>query len=262
MSRMHVVYRIVSDCGRFYVGSTGNFLKRITKHFADLKGGIHHNVNLQELYNGGGVFNTTFAVCTDREHAYEMEELILRDYDGSGFLLNIGRSARGGDNFTLHPNREAIRLKYAMAMVGLSEEERNRRFSLPGERNGMFGKTHTPEARLKQSVVNIGNTHALGVKRSEETKLLLSEIASQRLGEKNPFYGKQHSNDTKKRIAEAKMGLKPVNTNRIEIDGVTYLSQADAAKALGVSGGTITFRLKSNNKRFSNYRVIEEVGHG
>lgn len=260
MSRMNVVYRIVSDCGRFYVGSTGNFLKRITKHFVDLKAGKHHNVNLQELYDAGGKFNTTFAICMDREQAYEMEELIIRDYEGSSFLLNIGRSAQGGDNFTLHPHREKIRLKYALAMVGLTEEERKRRFSNPGARNGMFGKTHTEEVRQVIAVANKGNVYRLGFKASDKTRERMSIIASQRFAERNPFYGKQHSAETKKRIAETKKGIKPTNANRIEINGVIYRSQVDAAKALGVSGGTITFRLNSKNKRFSSYRVIEEIG--
>lgn len=260
MSRMNVVYRIVSECGRFYIGSTGNFLRRITRHFSQLKNGNHHNVRLQKLYDSGVQFNTTFAVCIDRDHAYEMEELILRDYGGSEFLLNIGRNVRGGDNFTWHPEREAIRLKYAMAMVGLTEEERRRRFSNLGERNGMFGKKHSVEARHKQSVVNTGNHYRLGFKATKETRDKMSVIASRRTGERNSFYGKQHSNETKKRIAEAKYGIKPTNTNQVEIDGVVYQSQADAAKALGVSGGTITYRLNSKNRRFSGYRVIEEVG--
>ena len=40
----------------------------------------------------------------------------------------------------------------------------------------------------------------LGIKRSEETKQKLSKIASQRVGEKNSFYGRQHSAETKNKI--------------------------------------------------------------
>ena len=40
-------------------------------------------------------------------------------------------------------------------------------------------------------------------KLSEETKKKLSELAKQRTGEKNPFYGKTHSEEAKKKISEA-----------------------------------------------------------
>ena len=42
-----------------------------------------------------------------------------------------------------------------------------------------------------------------GIERSAETKQKLSQIASQRIGEKNPFYGKQHSAETKAKIGSA-----------------------------------------------------------
>lgn len=38
---------------------------------------------------------------------------------------------------------------------------------------------------------------------SDEKKALLSEYAKQRTGEKNPFYGKSHSEKTKKTLSEA-----------------------------------------------------------
>lgn len=255
----NVVYRLVSKDGRFYVGSTGNIEQRLARHFSELKAGKHHNVTLQSIWDVDPDLEVTFLFCKDREEAYEIEGVILREYEDSGLLINIGRHARGGDNFTLHPNQSEIRIKYVLAMAGLTEEERIKRFSRPGELNGMYGKSHSNETRNLLSAKLTGNKHRLGRIASAETKHKLSEIARGRTGNANSFFGKQHSEESKKRIAASKIGKKPTNTNRIEIDGITYQSQADAAKALGVAVGTITYRLKSNNKRFSGYRVIDEV---
>lgn len=255
---MNVVYKIQSDCGKVYVGSTGNLEKRISTHYQQLKNGYHHNINLQKLYDSGSNFTLTFNACHNREEAYELEELIIAGLIHDECLLNIGMSAKGGDNFTRNPNKEEIRKKYALAMLSLDDEERIRRFSNPGEKNGMFGKTHTAEVRELCRKINLGNKYRLGKLASLETRKRISEVASQRTGDKNSFFGCKHSDDTKKRIALKRIGLKPSNTNRIEIDNVLYESQADAAKALGVSVGTITFRIKSKNPKFSNYRVISK----
>ena len=42
-----------------------------------------------------------------------------------------------------------------------------------------------------------------GKKASKETREKLSKIASQRTGEKNPFYGKHHTEETKRKISES-----------------------------------------------------------
>lgn len=255
---MNVVYQLRSSCGKLYIGSTGNIEKRLKQHFDQLRLGKHHNVNMQQLFDNGTEFSVSFNVCEDRAEAYELEEIAINEMMSSGELLNIGLSARGGDNFTHNPNKSELRKKYALAILGLSAEERLRRYSNPGEKNGMFGKTHTPDVKALLSSINIGNTYRLGKKADSKTKERLSEIASQRLGDKNPFFGKTHSDETKRKIAEKKIGIKPINTNQIEIDGIIYSSQSDAAKALGVSIGTITFRLRSNNIKFSGYRVINK----
>jgi hypothetical protein len=62
-----------------------------------------------------------------------------------------------------------------------------------GEDNGMHGKTHTPEAKLKIAEAEIGFKH------SEESKRKMSESV---LGEKNHFYGKHHTEETKKKHKE------------------------------------------------------------
>lgn len=261
MSMTNVVYVIYTDHGFVYVGSTQELQKRIDRHIRDLKNGNHHCLGLQEAYNLGSELSHKFWFCADRLEAYDREQAMMDYYREKGMLLNIGLQSKGGDNLTLHPRREDIitRIKEAMreTLDKMTEDERKAKYGRMGELNGMFGKTHTSEVRSLLSEIMKGNTNRLGYKASDETRARLSEIASARVGESNPFYGKQHSEETRKRIASMKMGIKPTNTHRVEIDGVEYGAQAEAAKSLGVAPATITYRIRSANPMYSGYRVIK-----
>lgn len=63
------------------------------------------------------------------------------------------------------------------------------------------GKPFTEAHRAKLTAALMGNKRTLGVKFSEEIRAKLSEA---RKGEKNSFYGKTHSEQTKSKIKEAR----------------------------------------------------------
>ena len=63
-----------------------------------------------------------------------------------------------------------------------------------------------------RAIAQIGNKNALGSVRTDEEKAKLSEINT---GEKNPFYGKKHDDDTKKIIADHRKQLRWI-TNGFE----------------------------------------------
>lgn len=261
MEKEYYVYELKFDTGQIYVGSTGDIKNRLNRHIYDMRSDRHGNMNVQNLYNMNHTFVVTLHRVESRESAFTIEQLFIDRYLSLGICLNISLNAKGGDNLTNNPNRENIieRMKAGTLkwMQSLTPEERKLLFSKPGELNGMYGRTHTDEVRAKIVELHTGNSYRKGFKASDETKAKMSEIASQRLGEKNPFYGKTHSDETKELLANNKRGTKPTNSNKLEIDGVTYLSQADAAKALGISNGLITYRLKSKNPKYSGYRVIK-----
>jgi group I intron endonuclease len=56
--------------------------------------------------------------------------------------------------------------------------------------------------------------NGLGTKKSEEEKIKLSEM---RLGDKNPFYGKKHSEETKKMYSESRKGVKKSEEHKKKI---------------------------------------------
>jgi len=256
----YVYLLTVRETDEFYVGSSSNLKKRLETHFHQLKTGKHHNLNLQSRWNSGNHVDVGYYACRTRDEAYKLEQNIIDDHRDSSLLLNIGLGVRGGDNLSNNPKRasiiEKIKTRLGERYQSLTDEERKRTWGRKGESNPMYGKTHSVEAREKISKANVGHSRGRGRKLPEWQRTLLSEKAKLRTGDKNPFHGKSHNEETKRKLSQASLGRKPVNTNRIEIDGIVYASQADAAKALKVAGGTITFRLKSKNPKYSSYRVV------
>lgn len=119
----------------------------------------------------------------------------------------------------------------------------------------MKGRRHTEEARRKMSEVLKGRKGPKGIKRTPEQRTRLSQIASQRTGEKNPFYGKTHSEETKRRLSEKNKGKLPPNTKPVVIDGVVYISITEAARQFGVVPATILNRIRSD--KFPTYRYLK-----
>ena len=77
-----------------------------------------------------------------------------------------------------------------------------------GEKHHMFGKHHSEETKKKMSESKKGKpAHNKGVPMSEETRRKLSEAKKGLLsGEKNPMFGKHHSEETKQKIGEVHKG--------------------------------------------------------
>lgn len=253
----------VKETGHFYVGSSNKIKTRTNVHLSQLKKGVHHNARLQKLFNEGNTVSLSRVYFFETIHqAQEMELSTISENKDNPLMLNIGLGVKGGDNLTRNDNREDIIKKITSSIrkrVSNYTEEDRKLLSLraSGPNNGMYGKTHTPEVRKRLSEINKGNRYNVGRKLSPEHCRKMSEYAKTRLGPKNSFYGRHHSEKTKRTLSLRMMGRKPQNTNKVSIDGVEYLSQADAAKALDVCVGTISFRLRSKNPRFKNYRVIK-----
>jgi hypothetical protein len=73
--------------------------------------------------------------------------------------------------------------------------------------------------------------------------------------DKNPFFGKQHSGETKKKLSEKRLGKYSGEQNKpIIIDDVEYRSAGEASKILNIPMVTIRWRVISKNKKFDNYK--------
>ena len=85
---------------------------------------------------------------------------------------------------------------------------------------------------------------------------ILDNINSNRVN--NSFYGKKHSLEMRKHLslmAKART-TKPTNSRKVRIENRTFESVSDAAKGVGVCSASILFRIKSKNKKFSEYSYI------
>ena len=87
----------------------------------------------------------------------------------------------------------------------ISEAEKGKR---TGEKHPLYGKHHSEKTKKK-----IGEAEK-GKPRSEETKKKISEA---RRGEKHPMYGKQHTDETKNKTSEAMKGMRFFNNGKINI---------------------------------------------
>ncbi len=195
-------------------------------------------------------------------------------YGDIGF--NIGKNSSGGDNLTNHPNRENIVERIVSSMkkrnLEMGEDGRRIKWGRIGIDNPNYGNKWTSENRQRASEFmkklyesgngnfsnRMGRTNReiYGDKIAEEISKKISFHASQRVGDKNPFYNKKHTDETKEIIRKMAIGKKPSNRIKLSIDGVIYDSYHDASKELNIPIVTIRWRCLSKNPKFDNYTLI------
>lgn len=266
------VYFIINIIdNKFYVGHSSNILKRFSAHKSYLRRNIHHCAFLQRAWNKYGEDNFDFKVfktCNTIEESILLEQKFI---DHCKILYNTSKKATsGGDLISNHPNRtkiiSKIKVNMKLYMDNLSQEEKAIKFGQPGKSNPMFGKNHTDKTKniislknLGSSPINKGKTleEIVGIKRAMEIKQILSDKAKFKIGDKNPFFNKHHSDKTKQLLSEKMKGRKPVNMRKVIIDTIVYESVTNAARNLLVSPATIIFRIKSNSINFKSYYYVE-----
>lgn len=261
------VYKISNALsGRYYIGYSTNITKRFKSHCYKLKQNIHDNIFLQRAYNLDGEDKLKYDIihiCDTMDEAKEIELKYLTDLSIRDKLYNLNFNNSGGDLLTNHPDKEKIREKiihsFKETLGNMTAEERRQKYGKLGEKNGMYGKTHTEEVRKNISQLKKGNTYFKGKKLSEETKQKLSESRKNKYtGEDNPFFGKHHTEETKQKIREKNIGNIPHNNKEITINGIFYISMGEASRQLNIPVPTILWRLNSKNPKFNSYKYFEK----
>lgn len=239
---MGFVYRIKNTITqRSYIGSTINIESRKQRHFHELKEDKHHSVYLQRSYNKHGANAFVFEVLYTGDDYIEVEQQLIREFFNASY--NVSRNASGGDNISYHPRNAEIReIQRANMIERMKDPIERAKCASHGSDNGNW-KDGSME---KHETCDCGNW--------KEYSAITCIQCRDRSGNKNPFYGKEHSNETKRKISESKKGTMPVNANKVEVDGIEYQSQSKAAKAIGVSVGTMSNRIKSD--KFPTYKSL------
>lgn len=248
----------------YYIGSSSEFEKRLNRHLRDLKENKHHNKNLQRFYNDGYVYdeNPSIYYFGLKQEAYDKEQELINHNVGDPALMNIGI---GYNNLSNNPDKENIvgRISASIrtTMDNMTDDERKSKWGQSGVCNPMYGRKHSEDVKnlISEKIRNyykLNVSKNKGIKKSIEHRKLLSELASQRTGDKNPFYGKTHSEETKKKLSIARLGNIPSNAKRVSIENVEYISLTDAGRKLNLSPSVVLWRIKSNNKKFIEWNWL------
>lgn len=269
------IYKITCNINNMiYIGSSKNIKIRWKRHKSDLIKNKHSNIIFQRLFNKYGMDNLIFEII---EYC-DIKDLIIKEQYYLDTLkpeINIAKNAKGGDNLTLNPNRliiiEKIKNSVNETIKNMSETERLLKWSKPGNLNPNYNNKWSKNKKDKLSkllkdkyekglikVHNLGKTNIenYGIEKAKLISNKISKHAKSRIGDKNPFYNKTHTEETKKKISELRIGITPANAIKISIDNIIYDSFKDASKILSIPSTTIRWRCLSNNKKFNNYQLI------
>lgn len=181
------VYKIRNvQNNEIYIGSTLNFRKRKNTHHRNLDRNQHHSVYLQRAYNKYGKDSFVFElleVCL-REELFSKEEYWINALRPKYNVGGVG----GGDNYSKHPDKENIKKKL---IAGLTKVERKPR---PKETNSNWkgGKTFFTCPVCCKEIRIAG----------DKVRPKTCYRCRDRNGEKNPFFGKTHSEETKEKLRQ------------------------------------------------------------
>lgn len=149
-----------------YIGQSIHMTQRWSKHISELKNGHHDNDYLQKSWNKYGEENFKFYVLEycEKDLLDERESYYIELYDAMnrkfGYNLKSGGQA---SNYVCDEVREKIsnsnkksyqnsNLKQIRRLDALNQWANPEiKQKIMGENNGMYGRHHTEEARLKMS---------------------------------------------------------------------------------------------------------------
>lgn len=237
------IYRIKNKINeKCYYGSSKDIEKRWKTHLNQLRNKKHINSILQNAWNKYGEDNFIFEIVEEceLEILFDTEQKYI-DTCGD---YNIGLKASGGDNISKNPNKniivENIRKGIKLWRDNLSDEERKEKFSKPLDKNSNWRGGSSFIYCECGKRIGYGHTHC--------------NKCRPRSGEKNPFYGKKHTEELKKKTSNRMLGVYNGEQNiPIVIDDVEYRSAAEASKLLNIPMTTIRWRVLSKNPKYENY---------
>jgi group I intron endonuclease len=275
MKKIVGIYIIKNNINNnFYIGSSKNIKNRWSVHKSKLKMNKHDNIHLQRSYNLYGKDSFSYSIIeeTTIEDLLIKEQDYLNKYNNDDLCYNIGLKCVGGDNLTKHPNRQNIIDKIKKSLKNrfdkLSNDDKKLIYGKYGDDNPNYNKKWTDDMKNQASERTkkyyTYNVHPIknkrledfyGIEKAKEMKKKISEHAKTKLLDKNPFYNKHHSEETKEILRKKRIGKYYGKQNiPFIIDDVEYETLSSASKKLGIHPTTISWRLKSKNKKFENYK--------
>ena len=239
------IYKITNLVNKkVYVGQSINIIIRWKDHIRTLNNGNSHSVLLQRAWDKYGQENFVFEIlelCSEDE-LDELEIKYISFYDS----INNGYNIESGGNRNKHLS-DSTKKKLSDAKRGRrhsSETKQKMSESRMGENNNMYGRYHSEETKTKISNSKKGKPgHAASNYQKERAR-----IAN---------LGKNVSEETRKKISEAKIGSIPYNKNSksvycIELKKI-FENPSSASKELKISSSNIIACCKHIRKTCGGY---------
>lgn len=233
-----IVYRLwMEGSCKFYIGSTSRWNERQKEHIRQLKGNRHNNIYLQEHYNSLNFPKISFEVLYVGTDGRDVEDFILQNIDFK-YYFNISKSAVCGDTIYNHPNRQKI----------LKEKSEKSKGSKNNNWRG--GASTTSCKHCGKEIRTIKGRQA----ECKPCYFINRDIT----GENNPFYGKKHTEELKKKFSERMKGKIITETQEVSINGIIYSSISEASRQTGIHKDTINHRCKSKNILYKDFYKIKD----
>ena len=201
-------------------------------------------------YGKDNFIKITLEECLNLEDLNSREIYWINFFESIKYGYNIALGGDGGDTISNHPEKISI------------AEEHSKKMKLEKYNKRIGNKFEPLSNEVKEKIRSklIGKSWG---SHSTETIELLSFL---KIGDKNPFYGKKHTEEAKKNISDKNKhpksedtkiklkeslleyymnGNKPTNTKKIFINGQIFLGYTEASKSTGLSISQIRTRIKS-----------------
>ncbi len=188
------IYRITCIVtGKFYVGSAKSLYHRRKNHFGALQRNDHWNIKLQRAFNKHGPDAFTFEIL---EYVLVPELLTAREQYWFKKLNPFGPNG-----FNIAPIAGS-----PLGVKHTPEACANMGASHVGKPSRNLGKKQSPEAREKNRLAQLGNTHALGMRHTPEAR---AQMSISRKGKPAHNRGTTHKPETIEKIRLAGIGRVP-----------------------------------------------------
>jgi group I intron endonuclease len=249
-----VIYKIVNlVTSDFYVGSTGNFSRRIVVHRQRLKRNKHHCKHLQAAWNKYGFSAFAFVIVKELdtdEALFAEEQKWLDEHVGKDYCYNHSKCAET-------PLRGLAKEKHPRFSQPKTSEERQKIsdtlkefYAEAPENHPRYGKEHTDEARAKISENRKGKAagaehYRFGKHLSDEVKAKISAAqlgkpkgprilteegrakikAAVEAGNYSHWTGKKHTDEAKAKMSKKVLVVAP-DGHQTEYASITKLRAA------------------------------------